>query len=199
MPNPTPDSILAVLLDATADIHSATMTARADIACITDELGQLPPTGFTLARTMLSQRREALADDVVTKTRAAVTIAAAKLSLRTGPDGECDIDKPAVRPKGPPTKAEKAARATAPAGDPPPAMQASTESQAFFDAVADRAPAAELETLGWTDAGEGLSDVQTRTLCKHQITPDEVNNFVFNGVIVRGVVWTMADEPRVVA
>jgi phage tail sheath protein FI len=72
MPNPTPDSILAVLLDATADIHSATMTARADIACITDELGQLPPTGFTLARTMLSQRRDALADDVVAESALAL-------------------------------------------------------------------------------------------------------------------------------
>jgi hypothetical protein len=92
------------------------------------------------------------------------------------------------------------------AGDPPPAMQAGNEVgavpeavQAFYDAVQDRAPAAELEALGWMDGGEGLSDVQTRTLCKHQITPDEVTSFVFGGVIVRGTTWTMDDAARVVA
>jgi len=92
------------------------------------------------------------------------------------------------------------------AGDPPLAMHAGNEPDAkpsaydeFRADLSDRAPAAELEALGWTDGGEGLSDVQTRTLVKHQITPDEVTSFLFNGVIVRGTTWTMDDAARVVA
>ena len=162
-------------------------------------------------RTTYADRREALLTDI-DQTSARLSDLRNDLS---GLDARIQADVDAARsdvydalhvkldPTGAPVPRQGAPRGPrqrpASAGDPPAAMQASTEAQAFFDAVADRAPGAELEALGWTDGGEGLSDVQTRTLVKHQITPDEVSGFVFNGVMVRGTTWTMSDEPRVVA
>lgn len=87
--------------------------------------------------------------------------------------------------------------------DPPPAMQAVEEpgaaTEAFFAALSDRAPAAELEALGWHDGAVGLSDLQTRVVVKHQIVPDEVAGFVVGGVVVAHKTWTMLDDARVVA
>ena len=116
------------------------------------------------------------------------------LHVKLDPDG-CPVPRQGA-PRGPRQRPS----------DPPPAMQAGEEVGArpsavedFYAAVQDRAPAAELEALGWTDGASGLSDVQTRTLCKHQITPDEVTGFVFSGVNVRGQTWTMSDDARVIA
>lgn len=196
-----PDSILAILLGATADLHAATASANVEASYIDDELAQLPPGGFAYARSMLTERRAALTAATEQATRAIVAAAAARLSLRTGPDGECDIDKPAIRPKGPPTKAEKAAREVK--ADPPPTMQAGepgAAADAFFATLSDRAPAAELEALGWTDeTAAALSDVQSRVVVKHQIEPAEVTALVSNGVSVRGIFWTMSDDARVIA
>lgn len=197
---PTPDSILAILLNATADLHAATASANVEASYIDDELAQLPPVGFTYARSMLTERRAALTATTEQTTRAIVAAAAAKLALRTGPDGECDIDKPAIRPKGPPTKAEKAAREVK--VDPPPTMQAGepgAAADAFFATLSDRAPASDLEALGWHDGAVGLSDLQTRVVVKHQIVPDEVAGFVVGGVVVAHKTWTMLDDARVVA
>lgn len=106
-------------------------------------------------------------------------------------------------PDGAPVPRQGAPRGPRPKPtDPPPAMQAGAEpgaaADAFFTAVSDRAPAAELEALGW-DNPSALTDGQTRVVVKHQIVPDEVAGFVVGGVTVAGKTWTMSDDARVVA
>ena len=117
------------------------------------------------------------------------------LHVKLDPDG-CPVPRQGA-PRGPRQRP----------ADPPPAMQAGEEVGArtsavedFYAAVQDRAPAAELEALGWTDeTAASLSDVSTRILVKHRITWSDLDTWEDEQPFAFGRAWSMADAARVVA
>ena len=222
----TTPSIRETLLTFARDLPRASSAARDEADHIEDELSQLPALGFTQARRLLTDRRRELVDYATAMEAAAITRVALILGLRTGKDGECNIDKPPIWPKGPPTKAESAARGNAESGPPadPPASETPVETgttapedappdddasglaAAFATANewascdAGKARGHAISVLGYT-ANElvGLGDVQIRAICKHRVGPDEYGGVAFGGVMVDGVTWLLEAPARVVA
>lgn len=118
----TTPSILDTFLTAFRDHTSATCGLDDRIARLTAELERVPES-CPSARGYLSLEICRAKDEQDGAARSIALRAALILGCRTGNDGECNIDKPPKWPKGPPTKAENAARGnvgTEPPADPPP-------------------------------------------------------------------------------
>jgi hypothetical protein len=114
-------SILDTLLAAFRDHTSATCGLDDRIANLTAELDRVPES-CPSARGYLSLEICRAQDEQAGAARSIALRTALIYGLRTGKDGECNIDKPPIWPKGPPTKAESAARgyveSESPAGPP---------------------------------------------------------------------------------
>lgn len=221
----TTPSILDTLLAAFRDHTSATCGLDDRIANLTAELDRVPES-CPSARGYLSLEICRAQDEQAGAARSIALRTALIYGLRTGKDGECNIDKTPIWPKGPPTKAESAARGNAESGPPadPPAPEAPAETPtaAPEDAPPDddasglaaafatanewascdigKARGHAISVLGYT-ANElvGLGDVQIRAICKHRVGPDEYGGVAFGGVMVDGVTWLLEAPARVVA
>ena len=217
-------SILDTFLTAFRDHTSATCGLDDRIANLTAELDRVPESA-PMARGYLVMEISRAEVDRDTAGRSIALRTALIYGLRTGKDGECNIDKPPIWPKGPPTKAESAARGNAEIGPPadppapetpvetgttapedaPPDDDASGLAAAFATANewascdAGKARGHAISALGYT-ANElvGLGDVQIRAICKHRVTPDEYGGVAFGGVMVDGVTWLLEAPARVV-
>ena len=191
---PTADTLLATYrLDcATLPPELADEIRDADRACaIADNEVNEAVYRRTLAEERLEAARER-ADAYIAERNATLLLA---LHVKLDPDG-CPVPRQGA-PRGPRQRP----------ADPPPAMQAGEEVGArtsavedFYAAVQDRAPAAELEALGWTDeTAASLSDVSTRILVKHRITWSDLDTWEDEQPFAFGRAWSMADAARVVA
>lgn len=122
-------SILDTFLTAFRDHTSATCGLDDRIANLTAELDRVPESA-PMARGYLVMAISRAEVDRDTAGRSIALRAALVLGCRTGKDGECNIDKPPIWPKGPPTKAESAARGNAEIGPPadPPAPEPPVET-----------------------------------------------------------------------
>ena len=222
--NTTP-SILDTFLTAFRDHTSATCGLDDRIARLTAELDRVPESAPIACGYLVMEISRAEVDRD-TAGRSIALRTALIYGLRTGKDGECNIDKPPIWPKGPPTKAESAARGSAesgpPAGPPAPETPVETGTTAPEDVPPDddasglaaafatanewascdagKARGHAISVLGYT-ANElvGLGDVQIRAICKHRVGPAEFGGVVVGGVMVDGVTWLLEAPARVVA
>ena len=222
--NTTP-SILDTFLTAFRDHTSATCGLDDRIARLTAELDRVPESAPIACGYLVMEISRAEVDRD-TAGRSIALRTALIYGLRTGKDGECNIDKPPIWPKGPPTKAESAARGNAEIGPPadppapetpvetgttapedaPPDDDASGLAAAFATANewascdAGKARGHAISVLGYTaNELERLDDVQIHTICKHRVGPAEVGGGVVGGVMVDGVTWLLEAPARVVA
>lgn len=168
------------LSDIDAEIAALSGTAPFAVALLTTE------------RARVASRIKEYEDD-------AIRTAAARLCLRTDDSGGCDIDLPAKRPAGRPTKTEAAARAkvgseatpapTSPTGDPAADAALATAADAFMAAIADdRTPGQVrlvLSDLDWAvDEMSQYSDTALAYAAKHGLGPSQVTRMDDGGMRV---------------
>ena len=181
----TTPSIRETLLTFHARANLATEHLRREAEQLREEAPCLGPA-FAVTRRLVAARLGEIEHEADVLERDLIADAAALLCLRTDDSGGCDIDLPAKRPAGRPTRTEAAARArvgTEPPADPP-TPTATTETptagaDAFMAAVADSRDPGQvrlvLSDLDWAvDEMNQYSDTALAYAAKHGLKPSEV-------------------------
>lgn len=203
----TTPSIRETLLAFARDM-ARVATNQKNLDDINNELRLLAASPVPFAQALLETERSRVMRRIDEYERDAIQTAAALLCLRTGNDGECDIDKPAIRPKGKPTKAESAARGVkdtdqpadrpafakspkSPTGDPQADATLATAADAFVATISDdRTP--EQARLVLADRGWHVGDMDLLTptalieVARRCLRPEQTETNADGSVTVAG-------------
>ena len=183
-------------------------TNTKNLADIDAEIKRVALADAPFASALLEAERVRVESRIVEYQNDAIRTAAALLCLRTGEGGECDIDKPAIRPKGKPTKAESAARGVkdtdqpadrpafakspkSPTGDPQADATLATAADAFVATISDdRTP--EQARLVLADRGWHVGDMDLLTptalieVARRCLRPEQTETNADGSVTVAG-------------
>lgn len=203
----TTPSIRETLLAFARDM-ARVATNQKNLDDINNELRLLAASPVPFAQALLETERSRVMRRIDEYERDAIQTAAALLCLRTGEGGECDIDKPAIRPKGKPTKAESAARGVkdtdqpadrpafakspeSPTGDPQADATLATAADAFVATISDdRTP--EQARLVLADRGWHVGDMDLLTptalieVARRCLRPEQTETNADGSVTVAG-------------